>query len=452
MLLALLGETEGELSLTKGDYSEELITQSLVKSDFEYGSLWFHLYMSQLHYLYGSNESALKYSMVAEEKKIYGPGFMKFTEQYFYHAMILAANYPFASGSEQKSYLITIDDRLQQLKVWAENCPENYRHKMLLVEAERCKALGEMEKSHDLYDQAIDSAHQHGYMQNEALANELAARAYLDKGKEKAAKGYLDDAHSLYERWGAARKRIKLEEEFPYLRTKMVKSFRSITTKTIGGDENNNLDIDSIMKVSRAISKEIVLENLLKKFMTLVLENAGADKGLLLLSEGKTTELWVKAKSSGNEQVEVLTAEKAGESSEIPQSIVNYVARSLKPVVLGDATREGDFTTDPYIQEYKPKSILCLPILNQAKLLGLLYLENCIASHAFTPDRLEVLKFLASQAAISIENARLYNSLLESEVRQSDLLNNTSSVIYIKDLDGRYLFINQNVRENISHL
>ncbi|MCP4460945.1 MAG: GAF domain-containing protein, partial [Cytophagales bacterium] len=158
---------------------------------------------------------------------------------------------------------------------------------------------------------------------------------------------------------------------------------------------------------------------------------------------GKAKELLIQAKSSGNDQIEVLTAEKPGESSEISQGIVNYVARSLEPVVLGKATQEGNFTNDHYIQKYQPKSILCLPILNQTNLVGVLYLENSIASNAFTPERLEVVRILASQAAIAIENARLYNSLQESEAQQHDLLNNTSSIIYIKDLDGRYLFINK---------
>ncbi|MCP4937057.1 MAG: response regulator, partial [bacterium] len=181
-------------------------------------------------------------------------------------------------------------------------------------------------------------------------------------------------------------------------------------TKT-GTREKGVIDLDTVTKAAQAISGEVVLDKLLTKLMQTVRQNAGAEKAILLLTQGEDNELLIQAKSVGNNEIEVLTAENPAESDQLPAGIINYVARSLENVVLGEATQEGNFTSDPYIQSQRSKSVLGMPILNQGKLVGLLYLENNVTAYAFTPDRLEVLQILASQAAIALENSLLVEGL-----------------------------------------
>ncbi|MCP4992445.1 MAG: GAF domain-containing protein, partial [Gammaproteobacteria bacterium] len=175
--------------------------------------------------------------------------------------------------------------------------------------------------------------------------------------------------------------------------------------------EKGAIDLDTVTKAAQAISGEVVLDKLLTTLMQTVRENAGAEKAILLLAQGTDNELLIQAKSLGDNEIEVLTVEKPADSDQLSLGIVNYVVRSLENVVLGEATEEGDFTSDPYIQSQRSKSVLGIPILNQGKLMGLLYLENSVTTHAFTPDRLEVLQILASQAAIALENSLLVEGL-----------------------------------------
>ncbi|MCP4687639.1 MAG: GAF domain-containing protein, partial [Desulfobacterales bacterium] len=301
------------------------------------------------------------------------------------------------------------------------------QNKYELVEAEKARVLSRAAEAMDHYERAIALSRENGFIQETAIAAERAADFYLSLERDRIARLYIIDAYYAYERWGADGKVEELERRHPLLLARPpgrmeVEQGSTITTATTkSGRAAGALDFFTVMKASRAISGEIVLSRLLSKLMKLVIENAGADKGFLLMEEegrwGVRAE-WVSRSENGESE--------GPARPELPMSVINYVARTRENVVLDDAVSEGRFTRDRYILANRPKSVLCNPMLNQGKLVGILYLENSLTTDAFTQDRLEVLNLLSSQAAISIENATLYNTLeqkVEARTRQLTISN-----------------------------
>ncbi|WP_193198336.1 hybrid sensor histidine kinase/response regulator [Nostoc sp. MG11] len=336
----------------------------------------------------------------------------------FYYSLSLLALARTLSEQERKEALNKVVTNQEIMRNFAFHAPCNFQHKYDLVEAEKARTLGQNLEAIEHYDQAIQGAKEQGYIQEEALANELAAEFYLSWGKEKIFHTYLIDAYYRYLRWGAKAKVKDLEARYPYILSQIL---RQKTTPTSVNQAINSraipstdiLDLATIMKASQAMSGEIVLDNLLAQLIRIVLESAGAETGFLILE--KSGELFIEASGSiEKEEINVQLSTPVSTSQQLPVSVINYVRYTQENVVLKDATREGAFTTDNYIINHQPKSILCTPIVHQSKLIGILYLENSLIDGAFTPERLEVLQLLSSQAAISIENARLYNDLEES--------------------------------------
>ncbi|NES25086.1 MAG: GAF domain-containing protein [Symploca sp. SIO3E6] len=318
----------------------------------------------------------------------------------------------------------------------------NHGHKFYLVEAERYRVLGQKAKAIDYYDRAIALAQENGYINEEALAQELAAKFYLAQGKTTIASAYMLKARYAYFLWGATAKVRDLEENYPQLLATTSAPARirlrdsKATRSTSDSSSGEALDLATVMRASQAISGEIVLDKLLAKLMELAIENAGAQKGILILSqEGK---LMIEATGEvQTNKVNVLQSLPLEQSEELPKAIVNYVARTQSDVVLSDACREGIFTAEPYISQNRSKSILCVPIINQGKLIGILYLENNLTTAAFTPQRIEVLQVLSSQAAISLENALLYRTLEQKVTERTAQLKQKNELI--RQVFGRYL-------------
>jgi signal transduction histidine kinase/DNA-binding NarL/FixJ family response regulator len=300
----------------------------------------------------------------------------------------------------------------------------NYLHKFYLIEAERARVSGRDGDAREYYDRAIDGARENGYLNDEALASELAGKFYVAKGRNSLAEIYLRDAHYAYQRWGALAKVKDLEQQYPELLKDSLEGQRPQPTSALSTASITAqvLDIQTILKASQTLAGEIVLPNLLEKMMRIVVENAGAEKGFLVLPGGDT---WcIEAEWAVNrDQVRVLqsipieTVSGTSETPMISNAIANYVIHTQESLVLNDAVHEGEFTRDAYILRQQPKSVLCLPLVHQGRLTGLLYLENNLTTGAFTSDRLEVLNLLSSQIAVSIENATLY-STLEQKVEE----------------------------------
>jgi signal transduction histidine kinase len=421
----LQGLIEDKFSLSSDSFNEFQCMQMGQESQFSPGIALYRTLKAQIFYLYENYTEALNAAKLTEEMLPFTIGLANESEHYFYQSLILANVIFQASPDESAEYYQKLAKNQDKMKVWVDNCPENYLHKYLLVEAERARIAGKDLEAIDLYDKAIASARENDYIQNEALANELAAKFWLAKGKEDFAQLYMQKAHYAYQLWGAKRKVEDLEEKYPHLlartlaKTTQTKVNQTNTVPTTTSSNlGETLDLATVMKASQAISGEIVLSKLLERLMKIAIENAGAQKGFLILEKAGN---WaIEAEGSVKEdEVSVLRSlplNAEADSGEIPKlasAIAHYVIRTQENVVLNNATQEGQFTRDPYIAATQPKSILCTPLLHQGKLTGILYLENNLTEGAFTTDRLELLKLLSAQIAISIENAQLYNNLQE---------------------------------------
>jgi len=343
----------------------------------------------------------------------------------FYDSLTRLAIYPYQSAFTKLKFRFKIFLNQKNMKHWAKHAPENYLNKYQLVEAERARVLGKDVQAIQWYEKAIETAKNHEFLHEEALANELAARCYESWGHRRMAHSLQKDAWHCYTHWGSQAKVFMLEAKYPHLRDVLYSpgnettqsGTRESTQHSTARSSGEHLDLASVLKASQAISGELALQQLLSTLLHIALENAGAERGLLCLQE---QDKWF-VQASGNQEgaIKVLQAEPLSETKGCSQSIIRYVQRKKEPVVLPDAMT-SEFSKEPYIQEYNPRSILCMPLLAQGNLKGILYLENNLVTGAFTPDRLETLKLLSSQAAISIEKAQLFQELQEAHTALTD--------------------------------
>ncbi|MDM8565647.1 AAA family ATPase [Candidatus Halobeggiatoa sp. HSG11] len=333
---------------------------------------------------------------------------------YLYNALAIMA-------VEDSSLSERLEKLIDKLKIWADICPTNYAQQYLLTKAEFARISNEETgKVMQLYDLAINTAKKNGYLQFEALGNELAGKFWLTKNKEDFANIYLIKANYLYKLWGATAKSIDLENKYSNLSTKPITIESNSITAVTHFHTSTLLDIGSVTKAAQILAGEIVLGNLLEKMMHIVIENAGAERGLLIL-EKENSEWVIEAEGTLHiDKVSVLQSIPL--ENHLPVSIVNYVVRTCESVVLVNATQKGIYTEDKYIRQQQVKSVLCSPILHQGKLIGLLYLENNLMEGTFTQDRLKILEMLSSQVAISLENALLYHTLEEKVEQRTEQL------------------------------
>ncbi|HEV7528911.1 MAG TPA: ATP-binding protein, partial [Solirubrobacteraceae bacterium] len=313
-----------------------------------------------------------------------------------------------ATAEEQNRWRDLLTAHREQLREWADNYPPTFGDKHALVSAEIARLEGRDADAMRLYEAAIRSARENGFVQNEGLAQEVAARFYAARGFETIAHALLRNARHCYLRWGALGKVRQLEQRHPRLHEE---SARSAPTAAVG-----QLDLDTVVKASQAVSGEIELGKLIETLMRIAVEHAGAERGLLIMMRDDAPRIEAQA-TSGRGTVEVTLRHAAVTRSELPEAVLHTVIRTRESVILDDASTHHPFSADGYIRDTHARSVLCLPMLKQAKLIGVLYLENNLTSHAFTSARLAVLNLLASQAAISLENARLYADLRQGQTR-----------------------------------
>src|SRR6202040_405673 len=374
---------------------------------------WHWIRKMQARYLAGDYAAAA--DALSKAQPLGGDPFSQHFEAaefWFYGALSHAASWDSAPPDEKQRHSEALKAHQDQLDILARNCSENFANRAALVSADIARSQGRELEAERLYEQAIRSAHENGFVHNEAIANELAAHFYAARGFEKIAHAYLQDARYGYLRWGADGKVRQLDQLYPHLREKEPVPG---PTSTIGAPVEN-LDLATVIKVSQAVSGEIVLEKLIDTLMRTAIEHAGAERGLLILPRGDEQRIEAEATTSGDTIV-VRLREASVAAAALPESIVHYVVRTRESVILDDASTPNAFSADTYIRQKHARSVLCLPLLKQAKLIGVLYLENNLALHVFTPARIAVLKLLASEAAISLENTRLYSELTEREAR-----------------------------------
>jgi predicted ATPase/signal transduction histidine kinase len=421
-ILNLLGKSENYCLLKGEACDEQMKLPFYQQANDKVGVAYIYLNKLLLCYWFENYSEAIENIAIAEKYLDAVVGMPVVAIFYFYDSLVWLAVYSDTPHSEQQGILDRVQSNQEKMEKWAHHAPMNHLHKFYLVEAERHRVLDQKLEAIEMYDKAIALAKENKYLNEEALANELVAKFYLQWGKEKLAQLYLIDAYYSYSRWGAKAKIDSLEKGYPQLLAPILQQnqcrlFEAGTTshytlsstrnQTISGSTSSTvIDLPTVIKAYQTLSSEIKLEQLLTTLMEVAIQNAGAQTGVLILKE---EENWKIAVHCSDRQGCLLQETMAIEESlSIPQTVINYVKRTQKTLVFDDVKTELIFASDPYMMLQEPKSILCTPILHQGKLMAILYLENNLTTGAFTRDRVALLNILCSQAAISLENARLY--------------------------------------------
>ena len=412
-IAAMQGRTLAFSTFSDGQFDEAAFEAGLTGDRVSTMVCWYWILKLKARFLSGDYAEALVAAGKAEALLSASAARIQLLDYVYYTALTVAALYENASADERKGWRERLRAHREQLKEWAESYSPTFGDKEALVSAEVARLEGRDGDAMRLYEEAIQSARDHGFVQNEGVAHERAAAFHFARGSTVAGRAYLDEARGCFARWGAHAKVRQLEQLHPQLR-------EDRTRPAVGmfGAAVAQLDIGAVVAGSQAMSSEIVLGRLIETLMTIAVEHAGASRGLLILLRGETPTIEAEARTD-RDTVEVTLRQKAVTPTELPGSVLQTVLRTHESVILDDASTQDPFSADSYIRQRHARSVLCLPLMKQAKLVGVLYLENNLASRVFTPARMSVLRLLSSQAAISLENARLYAELIhENRDRQ----------------------------------
>ena len=388
---------------------------------------WYWIRKLQARYLAGDYAAAVDAASKAQGLLWTSSSLLEEAEHHFYAALARAAYCEFAPADERQQHIDAIAAHYRRLQVWAANCPENFENRAALLGAEIARIEGRDVDAMRLFEQAIHSARANGFVHNEALAYERASAFYGARGFDQFAGLYLRNARYGYLRWGAEGKVRQLEEMHPQLTTEEPAPSPTSTIAT----PVERLDLATVIKMSQTVSSEIVLDKLTDTLMRTAIEQAGAERGLLIVEQRIAAE----AVTSGD-SILVQLCDEPVTTVALPESVLHYVVRTNESVILDDAAAQSEFVADPYIRQRQARSILCLPLINQGRLNGVLYLENNLTPRVFLRARITVLKLLASQAAISLENSRLYRNLAEREAKIRRLVDANIIGIFIWSVPG----------------
>ncbi|NJM47470.1 MAG: AAA family ATPase [Alkalinema sp. RU_4_3] len=424
LLLALAGKTDDRLSLSSNEWSETAANQVFGTTSYSYGLNIYSFAKMLICFTYGNYAEAYKYSLEVDKTIAAINAQYQTSLQSFYQALIAQALY---RETPESNYLKIASAQQAKLQRWADNCPENFLAMYQLLLAETAFTEGNYWEAGQQYDAAIATAKQYRLFYTEALAHELAGRFYLTVNRPSLAQTYLKQAIDRYQSWGAIPKANWLQSKFGQYGVPVdAAANQPITTNS----QVNALDFEAIIKSCQVLSSQIILGDLLQDLIKIVLEHAGAERAVLL-TEQSDRSTWSIALEGIIQQNTACTLTQSSKplAEALPESLLNYVIRTQECIVLSNALHEGRFGHDAYIKQYQCRSLLCMPLVHQGKIISLLYLENNLTNGAFTVDRLEVLKVLCSQAAISIEQAQLYNNLeqriaertIELEVKNQEL-------------------------------
>src|SRR3954466_614326 len=403
---SLQGRTSDPLSFDAGGFDEDASLAAIDKASFGCGVVFHRIMRQILAFLHGRHVEALEAAQLAEPMLDAARATPIEATHHFFHALTLTALYPSAPQHEQAQFGRLLDDKLKKLKLWDDNCPPNYHNRHALVSAEIARIEGRPAEAMDRYEEAIRSARDNGFIHQEALAFELAARFYATRGFTSFAHVYQREARDTYLRWGALGKVRQMDETDSQQRDQ-----GTAPAAAAGMAEMvEQLDLGTVIKVSEAVSGEIVLEKLIDTLMRTAIEHAGAERGLLILPRDDEHRVEAEVITRG-QSVTVNLRQAAVTAADLPEPVFRYVLRTHESVLLHDASGAGPFSGDAYVREHHARSVLCLPLLKQTRLVGVLYLENNLTPHVFTAARMAILKLLASEAATSLENTRLYEEI-----------------------------------------
>ncbi len=426
-MLNLMGKSENPLIITGEAYNEEkMMLQNNERND---RTGQFHLHFNKLiiSYLLGDYNSATYHA--SETRKLLEAVLAKFEipNHHFYEALTMLALYPKANN--QRKLMSRANKNIRQMKKWAKDAPQNFQHKHDLILGSKMLVLGKTEEGISLLNQAIKGANQNDFIHEEAIANEILGKFYANTHSNAQAEKYLKAAYNAFREWGAKVKLTQLETNYSQYISDINEEREllenmgermSASTITISG-KSTFLDINSILKTSSIISSEIVLEKLLKTLLKIVMENAGADRGILILED--KSEFLIQAVSNHYGEIEVFQKIDYTSSNLVPKNIISYVIRTQKDLVIQDAQNDSHFVTETYFEGKTVQSVLCLPIINRGDLKGILYLENNLTTNAFTKSRMELLAVLSGQIAVSLNNSMLYENLEQKVAERTQALN-----------------------------
>jgi predicted ATPase/class 3 adenylate cyclase len=420
-----LGLTDGLCSMNDASFDEQRCVDGMRRRKFMTGVANYHIYKAEICFFLAHHLEALEHvraqdQLIASAMSL--PQLVRFCIVSF---LTRAACLPGMGVAEQEGTRKRMHADLKRMTRWAAHCPENFLHLQLLMQAELARLDGRIEPALRLYEQAADAARATGFLRDEAMANELAARHLLAAQRGKAAEGYLRAAQHLYDRWGARRKVEQLKREFEQPLAARTTSAGGSSGEDDGARssiDSSSLDMASVMKASRAISGEVLLDRLWTTTMRVMLENAGGQRGCFVIH--KDGKLLVQGMSDVGADVAAAARSFPFDSAEgvlaLPITIVYQVLRTNNPVVVHNAAKDEHFAKNAYIRTHRPQSVLCVPLIRQGKFEGAIYMENSLAAGVFTEERIEIIKLLAAQASISIENANLYadqRRLIEAQHR-----------------------------------
>lgn len=404
-----MGDTHSPYTLSSDDFDADECLAQMYERGFLTGIANHHIYSAEINLLHGNHEQALHFVRMQDKLIKSAMSLPQLVRFYIVANLTLTTVYPAMDRNEQATVRQRLEQDLARMTRWANNCEANFRHLQWLMTAELERLDGHNDAALDYFDMAIDAARAGGFLHDEATACERAARHLLAQGRKRSAEGYLRGAHGLYNRWGAQRKVDQMEEDYPVLR-----EWRQIQTSQLG-NQPNDLDLASVMKASREISGEMVLDQLLQKTMDILLENAGGQWGCLIVrTKGRLVVEAVIPPKPGRPPADIpehsTLQDHQGNRIALPMSVISQVFQRDEAVVLADASVSGPFINDPYTVHLQPRSVLCVPIMWE-RLEVAVYMENNLADSVFTEDRVELIRLLAAQASVAIENARLYTQI-----------------------------------------
>jgi len=409
-------------SVKEIDEDQEMITT--IEKTHNLAFLWrFYQYNTAFFCIHDQWEEAEKWSRLTDQFLFVAQTDYSVPEHFFFKGLILIRLWDDPAEDELPEKLSIITDILEELKKTAQLCPENFSHKFHFLSAELA-ALNKAPQKEVLqhFDKALESIQEEEFIQMKALIHEAISRYWKLQENEIISKAYYTESYFLYRSWGAQRKVHMMETRYPYLKKHLSDSGSStLSSQTL---DSSSIDMASILKAMQAISGEIRIEKLLRTLMYLILENAGARQGALLLVNEDDNQLYIEAeKKHFDDEIEVMQSLPYRKSTLICPEIIQYVVRSRKTVVLGNAWKRGEFRNTKTIRERQIKSVLTIPIIYRNKLMGVIYLEHDLAEDVFTEERIRILKILSSQASISIENARLYVNMEKKVAERTAQLN-----------------------------
>ncbi len=476
-ILNLLGKSHDPCSLIGEVYNAEMMVSIHVETGDRISLYMVYFHQLILCYIFENYDRAIWNAEQIIQYIEVSIGIKSYALFYFYDALTKLAVYDRLPQIEREIIMAGVEANQEKMQLWAHNAPMNYLHKWQLVEAERYRVSGQILEAMEAFDLAIAGAQKNGYIQEEALGNELAAKFYLSQNRLTIAKAYMHEARYCYQQWGALAKVEHLEKNYQEI-LEVTSTYKNLSKKSLrlssihsSSSNLTEIDLKTVIKASNAIASEIQLNQLLATLMAILIESAGAQTGYLLLPTNLSSyEDWrIEAiKTIYDESVAVMQAipidlvigdRNSASISLVPVSLINYVIRTRERIVLNNATQVGDFQNDPWIVQHQLKSIICMPMLNQGNLVAIVILENNLITDAFTPERIEILNLLSSQAAISILKARLLkqqdelNRSLQTEIYDRQLAEKerdrliaivqaSTDIIGISSLQGQVLWTN----------